>query len=175
MKRLLVVVDMQNDFVHGSLGSEEARLIEDFVCDKIDDYFISGDDIAVTMDTHDKNYLSTPEGIKLPVTHCVRLTDGWSLTDKVHKALSAGNGYTTFFKDTFGSENLAKFAQDMLYDEIELIGVCTDICVVSNAILLKAMCPIAKIVVDSSCCAGTSVENHVKALDIMRCCQIDVI
>lgn len=175
MRRLLIVVDMQNDFISGALGSKEAQCVEGIVADKIIDYFISGDDIAVTMDTHGKNYLETPEGRKLPVEHCIRFSSGWALSDKVYKSLTQGKCYTTFFKETFGSVALAEFAQAGCYGEIELVGVCTDICVVSNALLLKAYCPDAKIIVDSSCCAGTSVENHIKALDIMRCCQINVI
>lgn len=172
MRKLLVVVDMQNDFVHGSLGSEEARKIECNVVNKIRDF---DGDVVVTMDTHDKNYLCTNEGKKLPVKHCIKLTDGWALTNEVNSALTAHHTYKTIFKETFGSLYLADYVAEKDYEEIEMIGVCTDICVISNALILKARCPEINITVDASCCAGVTPESHQAALTTMKMCQINVI
>ena len=172
MKRFLVVVDMQKDFVDGALGSAEAVGIVGNVVEKIKSY--DKKDVVATKDTHQENYMDTQEGKNLPVVHCVEGTDGWEFDKEVAKAL---DGVKVFNKPTFGSLDLAK-AMKAIADkediEIELIGLCTDICVVSNALLLKATMPEVKISVDSACCAGVTVEKHLAALETMRSCQIDV-
>ena len=173
MKKVLVVVDMQKDFVDGALGTKEAVAIVENVVNRIKGH---DGDIFVTYDTHSENYMDSAEGKKLPVPHCIKGTDGWKLDARVQAALE-GREYTEVEKPTFGSVELAGIigrkydAADM---EIELIGLCTDICVVSNALLLKANFPETPISVDSACCAGVTPETHEAALATMRCCQIDV-
>ena len=173
MKKLLIVVDMQNDFVDGALGTKEAEAIVDNVAKKISDF---DGDIYATYDTHFGNYMDTSEGKKLPVPHCIKDTDGWELNEKVQTALDK-KGYTKVEKITFGSVDLPQIIADKYKEEIEieLIGLCTDICVVSNALLLKAHFPDIKISVDSSCCAGVTPEKHKAALETMSSCQIDVL
>lgn len=176
MKKVLVVVDMQKDFVDGALGSNEAVAIVDNVVNKINEF---DGEIIVTYDTHLDNYMETREGKYLPVPHCIQNTDGWKLNDKVQKALDSKGNYKTIYKPTFGSTELV----DVVFEcgasekdtEVTLIGLCTDICVVSNAMLLKANYPEMNIVVDASCCAGVTVESHNAALTTMKMCQIDVI
>ena len=170
MRKLLVVVDMQNDFIDGSLGTKEAEAIVDNVVKVIGTY--DPKDIFATRDTHPENYLETQEGRNLPVVHCVKDTYGWQIRDEIADAMSEAK---IVDKPTFGSTDLA----DILYArndkkeiEIELVGLCTDICVVSNALLLKAKMPEVKISVDSSCCAGVTPETHKAALDTMKMCQI---
>ena len=174
MKHFLVVVDIQNDFVTGSLGTNEAVAIIDNCVDKIKNF---DGEIVVTYDTHNYDYLNTAEGRKLPVEHCIKDTDGWKLNEKIENAL-AGTKYIAVEKPTFGCLELPKIienlAQGELFD-ITLIGLCTDICVVSNALILKAAFYESEVYVDSLCCAGVSVETHNAALDTMRCCQINVI
>jgi len=174
MKKFLVVVDMQKDFVDGSLGTKEAVAIVSNVVNKINDF---DGDIFVTYDTHFDNYMNTSEGKKLPVPHCIKGTDGWKLDAKVETALS-GKKYTPVEKITFGSVDLP----DMIFKaadgedfSIELIGLCTDICVVSNTLILKANYPEKEITVDSRCCAGVTPESHDAALATMKMCQINVI
>ena len=166
MKRTLIVVDMQNDFVTGSLGTKEAERIVDPVREKICEYQERGDEIIFTRDTHDDYYLDTPEGKKLPVKHCIYPTKGWQIVDGLEVP-----GCKYIDKETFGSLEWKDFA----FDKIELVGLCTDICVVSNALILKAMFPYAEISVDASCCAGVTPETHKAALETMKMCQIDVI
>lgn len=173
MEKLLIVVDMQNDFVDGALGSEGAIKIVDNVVKKIVDF--SGD-IFVTYDTHFKNYMQTAEGKKLPVPHCIKGTYGWRLNEKVALALQ-GKKYTEVEKITFGSVDLPEMIKNVVdKDEftIELVGLCTDICVVSNALLLKANFPEVEISVDSTCCAGITPESHNAALKTMEMCQINI-
>lgn len=174
MDKILIVVDMQNDFVDGVLGTQEACGIVDKVAEKITQF---NDDIIVTYDTHSENYLNTFEGKKLPVVHCVKGTSGWELNKKVESALSDKN-YTVVEKQTFGSPvelpELIRKKYGYFKGEIHMIGLCTDICVVSNAIILKANFPDAEIFVDSSCCAGVTKEKHSAALETMRSCQINV-
>ncbi|MBR3870078.1 MAG: cysteine hydrolase [Clostridia bacterium] len=173
MKKVLVVVDMQNDFVDGSLGSTYAKAIVDNVVNKIENF---DGDIIATYDTHYENYMQTSEGKQLPVPHCIKGTEGWELNEKVKNALER-KGYTPIEKITFGSIDLPDTVKSLVGDEdfsIELIGLCTDICVVSNALLLKASFPEVDILVDSSCCAGVSQVTHYAAIDTMRCCQIKV-
>lgn len=174
MKQILVVVDMQKDFVDGALGSKEAIAIVDNVVNKIKAF---DGDIIVTYDTHTEDYMQTNEGKNLPVPHCIKGTDGWMLDDKVQSALD-GREYKIIEKPTFGSVALpeyikANYAADEI--EIELIGLCTDICVVSNALLLKANFLETKISVDAACCAGVTPDTHAAALATMKMCQINVL
>lgn len=174
MKKFLVVVDMQKDFIDGALGTTEAQAIVKKAADKIKS---SSSEILVTYDTHFENYLESAEGKKLPVAHCIKGTDGWSLNSEIAAALSEKK-YTAVEKITFGSVDLPAIISDMAEGEdfeVELIGLCTDICVVSNALLLKANFPEKEISVDSSCCAGVTPETHRAALDTMKMCQINII
>ncbi len=174
MKKILVVVDMQRDFVDGALGTSEAVAIVPNVVKKILEF---NGEIIVTYDTHFSNYMDTGEGKKLPVPHCIKGKDGWELNAEVQTALDEKE-YQTVEKVTFGSVDLPGLIKDIVADEdfsIELIGLCTDICVVSNALILKAHFPEAKISVDESCCAGVTPESHKAAIATMNMCQIDVI
>ncbi|MBR5949235.1 MAG: cysteine hydrolase [Clostridia bacterium] len=174
MRRFLVVVDMQKDFVDGALGTAEAVSIVPNAVKKIESFV---GDIFVTFDTHFDDYLETAEGRKLPVPHCIIDTDGWQLNDAVADALE-GRVFVPIHKPTFGSVQLAiDIAEAAMGDEfsVELIGLCTDICVVSNALLLKAFFPEAEISVDSSCCAGVTPELHEAALKTLASCQINVL
>lgn len=174
MRDFLVVVDMQKDFVDGSLGTLEAQAIVGNVVKKIESF---QGEIFVTYDTHFEDYLETAEGKKLPVEHCIKESEGWELDKKVAEALS-GKNYTKVEKLTFGSVDLPKLIKDRAGNEdftVELVGLCTDICVVSNALVLKANFPEKKIIVDASCCAGVTPDTHNHALSVMRMCQIDII
>ena len=174
MEKILVVVDMQKDFVDGALGTQEAQAIVDNVVKKIESFDGA---IYVTYDTHFEDYMETSEGKNLPVVHCVRDTEGWKLNEKVQEELSKKEAYTEIEKITFGSIDLPfVLAEENEMDnaEVELIGLCTDICVVSNALILKANFPDIDIIVDSSCCAGVTPEKHEAALETMRSCQIIV-
>ncbi len=173
MKKFLIVVDMQKDFVDGALGTKEAISIVPNVVSKIRAF---DGRIFATLDTHYENYMDTAEGKNLPVPHCIRETDGWQLDKAVAAALEA-KGYTPVEKSTFGSVDLPLILKDAVGKEkfsVELVGLCTDICVVSNALLLKAYFPEAEIRVDSSCCAGVTPTAHGAALETMRSCQIIV-
>ena len=175
-KRFLIVVDMQNDFIDGSLGTPEARAIVPAVVERIRRARESGETVIATMDTHEENYLDTREGRYLPVRHCIRQTEGWRIRPEVAKLLG---GCVSLEKPTFGSMNLFGLLYQLSEGEreigIELIGLCTDICVVSNALLLKAAFPEADIAVRRDCCAGVTPEKHEAALLTMASCQIDVI
>ena len=173
MKKILVVVDMQKDFVDGALGSKEAVAIVPNVVKKIEEF---DGEIFVTYDTHFENYMDTNEGKNLPVPHCIKGTDGWELNKEVMDALN-NKAYTTVEKITFGSVDLPEIVGKAAGDEefsVELIGLCTDICVVSNALLLKANFPEMNILVDAACCAGVTPESHEAALTTMKMCQIEV-
>ena len=173
MKRFLIVVDMQKDFVDGALGTKEAVAIVPNVVDKIRNF---DGEIIATLDTHDADYLRSAEGKKLPVAHCIYHTEGWILDYEVAKVLDEKE-HILLEKPTFGSVNLPALSQELAGDEpfsIELCGLCTDICVVSNALLLKAHFPEVPIAVDASCCAGVTPASHDAALTTMRMCQIDV-
>ena len=173
MKNILVVVDMQKDFVDGALGSGDAVAIVPAVCEKIKAF---DGEIFVTYDTHGENYAETNEGRNLPVPHCIEGTDGWQLDKDVAKALE-NKKFTAVRKPTFGGVELPGLIKSAVGDEeftVELIGLCTDICVVSNALLIKAAFPEIDISVDSACCAGVSRETHDAALSTMKCCQIKV-
>ena len=173
MKHFLIVVDMQKEFVDGALGSPEAQAIVPNVMDKILSF---EGQIFATLDTHNADYMETAEGKKLPVPHCIKGTPGWMLDDGVAAALEQ-KGYTPVEKVTFGSVLLPRLLYQAAGGELfsaELIGLCTDICVVSNALMVKANFPEMEISVDSSCCAGVTPATHEAALATMRCCQIDV-
>lgn len=173
MKKLLVVVDMQNDFIDGSLGTPEAQAIVPKVVDKIRNW-----DGAVwcTADEHDEDtYLSTKEGQKLPVLHCIDGTHGWLIQQDVFDALEKKESVYLTTKHTFGDAELAMELRNLGFDYIELVGLCTDICVVSNAMLIKSMLPDADIAVDANCCAGSAPEMHKAALQVMNSCQIEII
>ncbi len=177
MKHILIVVDMQNDFVDGALGTPEAAAIPEGVAAKIQAYAADPDGvILVTYDTHAENYLETSEGKHLPVPHCIKGTAGWELHPTVAAALE-GVTYTSVEKPTFGSVELPALVEQAAAGEdftVELIGLCTDICVVSNTLLLKAHYPEAPISVDAVCCAGVTPESHQAALTTMGMCQIQV-
>ena len=172
MKKILIVIDMQNDFIDGSLGTPEAVAIVENVKAKIRTY--PPECILATMDTHEADYLQTQEGRNLPVEHCIRGSKGWRIREDIAALLTGAKIYE---KPTFGSIAMAndlKALSEQESIELELIGLCTDICVVSNALLLKAMMPEIKISVDASCCAGVTPESHTAALQTMRMCQIEV-
>ena len=170
MKKLLIVIDMQNDFIDGSLGTPEAVAIVENVKAKIRSY--SPDAVIATMDTHGLDYLSTQEGRNLPVEHCIRGTDGWRIRPEIAALLTDAKIYE---KPTFGSVEMAEAVRAMGdVEEIELIGLCTDICVVSNALMLKAYMPEVNIIVDASSCAGVTPAKHEAALETMRSCQIEI-
>lgn len=167
---VLVVIDMQNDFVDGALGTEEARNILECVIKKIE-YF--GGEVVFTRDTHSENYLETQEGQKLPVKHCIKDSDGWQLHGTI-RALAEGK--TIIDKATFGSLALVHYLKEKGdLDSIVLIGLCTDICVISNALILKAAFPETEIIVDKDCCAGVTPESHENALKAMEMCQVKII
>lgn len=168
MKKVLIVVDMQNDFITGSLGTDEAVAIIPMVRAKIEKYHSAGEQIIFTRDTHGEDYLSTPEGKKLPVEHCIKDTDGW----QIEETLDVKSSDIIIDKPTFGYKGWREILQEDI-EEIELIGLCTDICVVSNALILKAEYPNAVISIDAGCCAGVSVEAHNAALTVMASCQIE--
>ena len=170
MKRLLVVIDMQNDFITGALGSPQAVKILPYVKAKIGEYRQNGDKIIFTRDTHYENYLTTQEGKYLPVVHCVNGTEGHLIANELET-----DGCEVFDKPTFGSPELAKQIAAGSYDEVELCGLCTDICVVSNALILKAQLPETKITVDAKCCAGVTEVSHKAALLTMKMCHINII
>lgn len=169
MKELLVVIDMQNDFVTGSLGTKEACGIVDNVRNRIEDYVKKEQEVVFTRDTHTEQYLGTQEGRLLPVEHCIKESEGWELIPEIRPY---SEGRRVFDKTTFGSVQLAEYIRDGGFDAVEMIGLCTDICVVSNALLAKAYVPELSIQVDSSCCAGVTPESHESALCIMKMCQI---
>lgn len=170
MKKLLVVVDMQKDFIDGALGTPEAVAIVCNVKRKIEEYEASGDEVIFTLDTHEEDYLETQEGKNLPVEHCIRGTEGWELD----RSLREFQG-KRFEKNTFGSAQLAEFVSGNEYESIELVGLCTDICVISNALLIKAMTPETPISVDASCCAGVTPQSHENALNAMKMCHISIV
>jgi nicotinamidase-related amidase len=173
MRKILIVIDMQNDFIDMALGTKEAVAVVDEVKKKIRSYSVK--DVMATMDTHEENYLKTQEGELLPVEHCIRGTLGWQLHPEIAPLL---DGAEIYEKPGFGSVRLAQDLKALSGTEeieLELIGLCTDICVVVNALLFKAFMPEVKITVDSACCAGVTPEKHLAALETMRSCQIHVV
>lgn len=214
MGKILIVVDMQNDFVTGSLGTQQAQDIVEYAAEKICAAKKEGAHIICTMDTHREGYLRTMEGRNLPVEHCILGTDGWNLNDRILAALGTnftrrmeeagkeehpenggndfvlfrergdGGGFSVIAKGQFGSPLICREAAGYIGDsacgngagvEIGIIGLCTDICVVANALILKTGFPEAEIIVDSRGCAGVTEEKHLAALEVMRSCQINVI
>ncbi|EKF52102.1 cysteine hydrolase family protein [Lactococcus garvieae] len=168
MKKLLVLIDFQNDFIDGSLGTAEAQAIVANVIEKLATYGES--ERLATQDTHFEDYLSTQEGQNLPVIHCQKGTLGWEIRKEAQVGFKR-----VFEKSIFGSVQLAEYVRDTEVDQVELIGICTDICVVSNALLIKSFAPEVKIIVDASCCAGVTPESHEAALQTMASCQIQII
>lgn len=169
MSKVLIVVDMQNDFIDGSLGTKEAQGIVGNVKRVIEEYQSRGDAIIFTRDTHQADYLETSEGKNLPVEHCIEGTAGWNIAEGL---TVSGCHYVD--KPTFGWLHWAKTFESLNItpENLKLIGLCTDICVVSNALILKALFPDATITVDSSCCAGVTPQTHAAALETMKMCQI---
>lgn len=181
-KNILIVVDMQNDFIDGALGTSEAKMIVPNVVNKIHSYIKEDDIILVTRDTHHEDYLFTEEGKNLPVEHCIKGTYGWELNKDVLDALNDGDVLRkqgTLDKPTFGSFALGLKLKELneIFDieNIEVIGLCTDICVISNAIIAKSVLPNVHIKVDASCCAGVTPESHNTALDEMRTLQVEIV
>lgn len=169
MSKYLIVVDMQKDFVDGALGTAEAVAIVPRVKEKIAEARANGDKIIFTRDTHQSEYLSTNEGKHLPVEHCIENTPGWQIYDGLDTTEAV-----IIDKPTFGFLDWAKYIEDSEELTLELIGLCTDICVVSNALVLKAMFPEATVIVDASACAGVTPETHDAALLTMKMCQVEV-
>ena len=182
MKRLLIVIDYQNDFVDGALGFEGAELLDSRIASKIDEYREAGDNICFTLDTHRKNYLETQEGQKLPIPHCIEGTEGHELYGEVASKLHETD--EVFMKPTFGSaalfERLAKRQSvavelgTLPFESIELVGLVSNMCVLSNAVMARAACPDVPIIVDASCTAAPDPDLHEKALDILESLQIEV-
>ena len=187
MKKILIVIDMQNDFIDGALGTKEAQAIVPNVKKKIEEYHTLGYSVVFTRDTHHENYLDTMEGKILPVKHCIENTDGWAISKEFDTSIA----YVIIDKPTFGYLGWTSYLSNFFYVEdedswigteeeehpehIEIVGLCTDICVVSNALILKATYPETNITVDASCCAGVTPESHKAALTTMKMCQINVI
>ena len=169
--KLLVIVDMQKDFVDGALGTPEAAAIVPAVVDRVARAVQEGWDIIFTQDTHSEAYMDTQEGRNLPVPHCIRGSEGWTIIPQLQDFAA---GHTCVEKPTFGSLALAELVSRCGYESIELIGLCTDICVISNAMLLKAALPEVPIFVDSACCAGVTPASHANALEAMKLCQITI-
>ncbi len=169
-KKLLVVVDMQNDFIGGALGTQEAQNILPAVRARIADARKEGEEVAFTRDTHGEEYLSTQEGKNLPVPHCIAGTAGHEIAAGLCLA-----GERVFDKPAFGSIELAAYVKEGGFAAVELVGVCTDICVISNALLIKAFCPEAEVCVRAGCCAGVTPQSHQTALAAMRACQVKIL
>ena len=172
MDKILIVVDMQKDFITGALGSKEAQAIVPNVVKKVKEF---DGTVLFTRDTHGENYMDTQEGRNLPVVHCIKGTDGWQIIPELQEFATG----KIFDKPTFGSVELAEYVKELAGKaggdiSVELIGVCTDICVVSNALLIKAFCGEVPVAVDSSCCAGVTVDAHNAALATMKSCQVQV-
>lgn len=176
---ILVVVDMQNDFVSGALGTAEAREIVPYVVGRVVEGLNRGEEILFTKDTHQENYMDTQEGRRLPVPHCVRGTEGWEIIEQLREYARHPIDKPTFGSRELGAllkardEDLRKQGKPGV-EKVTLIGLCTDICVISNALLVKAFLPEAEIAVDAACCAGVTPESHKNALAAMRVCQIIV-
>ncbi len=168
MKKCIVIVDMQKDFIDGSLGTKEAQEMLPRLLKKLGEEKDAA--LVFTQDTHTADYLNTQEGKNLPVRHCVKPEDGWQIDPALKPFLE--HAVAVVEKPTFGATALPNVLKD--FDEIELVGLCTDICVISNALLLKAFFPEKPISVDASCCAGVTPQSHENALEAMKMCQIQV-
>ncbi len=171
---VLIVIDMQNDFIDGALGTKEAVDIVPGVVDKIKNF---DGPVLYTRDTHEEDYLTTQEGENLPVTHCIKGTDGWQLRDEI-RSLAEESDATIIDKPSFGSTELPqvllKMAEKEPIESITLVGLCTDICVISNAMIIKAFLPEVPVIIDASCCAGVTPESHKNALKAMQVCQMKI-
>lgn len=171
MRNVLVVVDMQKDFIDGALGTKEAVSIVDHVAETVKSF---DGEVIFTRDTHHDNYLETQEGKNLPVVHCIEGTDGWQLDKKLEVLIT--DDMKIFDKPTFGSVALAEYLRaDQEIGSITLVGLCTDICVISNALLIKANRPETEIRVIEKCCAGVTPQSHANALEAMKMCQIQIV
>ena len=178
--KILIVVDMQNDFIDGALGTPEAQAIVPNVIEKVEQYRKDPKGFIIyTADTHHENYLDTQEGKKLPVPHCIHPSYGWMIPTEIYT-----NNAPIVMKTTFGAENLINYLPSIericekekgAIETIEFVGLCTDICVISNVMIAKACYPEVPIIVDSSCCAGVTPESHTRALEAMKMCQVEVI
>lgn len=169
-KHVLAVIDMQNDFIDGALGTKEAEAIVENVAAQIRDF---EGEVVYTRDTHFEDYLGTQEGKRLPVPHCIKDTEGWQIREQVRQAC-AGD-VKIFDKPAFGSVELAEYLKDMPdLESVTLIGLCTDICVISNALLIKAFLPEVTVKVNADCCAGVTPESHKNALEAMKMCQVEI-
>ena len=174
MKKLLVVVDYQNDFVDGALGFSGAEKLDALICEKIEEYRKDAEsDIIFTLDTHGKNYLATQEGKNLPIPHCIAGTHGWELYGRTGEKWSDED--TVIEKPSFGSLELMDIADENAYDQVELVGLVSNICVLSNAVLLKTALPEAEIIVDAACTASFDPALHEKCLDVLEGIQVKVI
>lgn len=171
MKKALIVVDMQNDFITGSLANTEGQKIVAKIADLIRNF---DGEIIVTHDTHDEDYMDTQEGKRLPVPHCIKGTEGFKIVPEIQEVLDTRNSVTHIYKQTFGSIGLGDFVGRNLYDEVVLVGVCTDICVISNAMVIKACDLEVEVTVLEDLCAGVTPESHKTALEAMKACQINV-
>ena len=171
MKKCLVVIDMQNDFISGSLGTPEAKIIVPRVVKRIENAVKENEDIFFTKDTHYENYLETNEGKNLPILHCIENTEGHQICDELTTFMNRAKGI--FIKNTFGYKELPRHLSD--YDEITFVGLCTDICVISNVLLVKAFYPEKNIIVEKDLCAGVTPEKHKEAVSVMQSCHIKVI
>ena len=177
MVKLLIVVDMQKDFIDGALGTAEAVAIVPNVVEKINEYVQAGDKIVFTKDTHFENYMDTQEGKNLPVEHCIKGSVGHEICEEIKRAINVEN-YKVYEKLTFGSAELADDLKKGVYDDVEsimLIGLCTDICVISNAMLCKTFLTETPIYIAKDCCAGVTPESHENALKAMEMCQIKIV
>lgn len=172
MKKLLIIIDYQNDFACGCLGFKKAKKIEKSIAEKIIEYRRNGDEIAFTLDTHKENYLLTQEGKNLPVPHCIENTEGHRLYGKIEKLRIDED--KIFLKNTYGSEELFEYLKNREYISIELCGVVTNICVISNAILVKTALPEVPIYIDSKCVAGNDEELNTCALKVMESLHIKI-
>ena len=174
MKKALIAIDLQKDFISEVLGTSEAAAIIPKVIGKIKYYQDNDLDVIFTFDTHADNYLNTQEGSKLPVAHCIKGTPGWELCDQI-KANVDFSRCVKFEKNTFGSIDLGKYIFDNQYDEVELIGLCSGICVIANAVIIKSFCPEIKVKIDKSCTACVTPETHETAYNAMKLLQFDIV
>ena len=171
MDKLLVIIDMQNDFIDGALANPAAKAIVPGIVELAKTW---QGKVGITLDTHKENYLETQEGKKLPVPHCIINTPGHKLNSQIAEVINNKISYT-IMKPTFGFNNWQQYGLDKHFDEVVLVGTCTDICVVSNALAIKAACPETNVTVIAELCAGLSAEKHEAALEVMRSCQVNVI
>lgn len=170
-KHVLAVIDMQNDFIDGALGTKEAETIVEKVAAQIRDF---EGEVVYTRDTHFEGYLGTQEGKRLPVPHCIKDTEGWQIREQVRQACVGD--VKVFDKPAFGSVELAAYLKDMPdLESVTLVGLCTDICVISNALVIKAFLPEVTVRVNAGCCAGVTPESHKNALEAMKMCQVEIV